>query len=57
MLFEFGFGSAAEGLSWREMLEPYDVTKGNVWILVLLWIAAGPATVRAVAAKRSARSD
>jgi hypothetical protein len=54
VLFEFGFGSAAEGLAWREMLEPYDVTKGNVWILVLLWIAAGPATVRAVAKKRSA---
>ena len=57
VLFEFGFGSAAEGLSWREMLEPYDVTKGNVWVLVLVWIAAGPATVRAVAAKRSAEPN
>ena len=52
VLFEFGFGSAAEGLTWGEMLEPYDVTKGNSWILVLLWIAAGPMAVRAVATKR-----
>jgi hypothetical protein len=42
VLFEFGFGSAVEGLAWGEMLEPYDVTKGNVWILVLLWIAPAP---------------
>lgn len=52
VLFEFGFGSAAEGLAWGEMLEPYDVTKGNVWILVLLWIAAGPIVVRAIATNR-----
>ena len=57
VLFEFGFGSTAEGLSWAEMVEPYDVTKGNVWILVLAWIAAGPAIVRAVAETRSTRSD
>jgi hypothetical protein len=52
VLFEFGFGSAVEGLAWGEMLEPYDVTKGNIWILVLLWIAVGPMAVRAIAAKR-----
>jgi hypothetical protein len=52
VLFEFGFGSAVEGLAWGEMLEPYDVTKGNIWILVLLWIATGPMVVRAIAAKR-----
>jgi hypothetical protein len=34
------------------MLEPYDVTEGNIWILGLLWIAAGPMAVRAIAAKR-----
>lgn len=52
VLFEFGFGSAAEGLAWGEMLEPYDVTKGNLWILVLLWIGAGPMVVRASATTR-----
>ena len=56
VLFEFGFGAAAEGLSWEQMLEPYDVTEGNVWLLVLVWIALGPVTVRALAAKRSARA-
>jgi hypothetical protein len=54
VLFEFGFGSAVEGLAWGEMLEPYDVTEGNIWILVLLWIAVGPTAVRAIAAKRPA---
>ena len=53
VLFEFGFGSAVEGLAWDKMLEPYDVTKGNIWILVLLWIAAGPMAARTVAAERT----
>ena len=56
VLFEFGFGAAAEGLTWEQMLEPYDVTEGNVWLLVLVWIALGPATIRALAAKRSGRT-
>lgn len=56
VLFEFGFGAAAEGLTWEQMLEPYDVTEGNVWLLVLVWIALGPVTVRALAAERSARA-
>ena len=55
VLFEFGFGRTVEGLSWDEMLEPYDLTKGNVWVLVLAWIAAGPATARAV--QRSVRLE
>ena len=55
VLFEFGFGAAAEGLTWEQMLEPYDLTEGNVWLLVLVWIALGPAAVRA-RAKRAART-
>jgi hypothetical protein len=54
VLFEFGFGHYVVGDSWEELLENYDVTEGNLWVLVLLWIAAGPAVVRAVAAERSA---
>lgn len=54
VLFEFGFGHYVEGDSWAELLDNYDVTVGNLWILILLWIAAGPATVRAIAAKRAA---
>ena len=54
VLFEFGFGHYVEGDSWADLFQNYDVTAGNIWILILLWIAAGPATVRAIAAKRSA---
>ena len=53
VLFEFGFGHYFEGDSWSELFQTYDVTEGNIWILILLWIAAGPAIVRA-AAERSA---
>ena len=49
VLFEFGFGHYVEGDSWADLLQNYDVTEGNIWILILLWIAAGPATVRAIA--------
>lgn len=53
VLFEFGFGHYVDGDSWEELLENYDVTEGNLWILILLWIAAGPESVRALA-ERSA---
>jgi hypothetical protein len=52
VLFEFGFGHYAAGDSWEELFENYDVTEGNLWVLVLLWIAGGPAIVRAVAGRR-----
>jgi hypothetical protein len=54
VLFEFGFGHYVEGDSWPDLLDNYDVTQGNIWILILLWIAVGPAIVRAAAAERSA---
>ena len=54
VLFEFGFGHFVEGDSWADLLENYDVTDGNIWILILVWIGAGPAAVRAIARKRTA---
>ena len=54
VLFEFGFGHYVEGDSWADLLRTYDVTAENLWILIPLWIAAGPAVVRALAATRSA---
>jgi hypothetical protein len=54
VLFEFGFGHYVEGDSWADLLRTYDVTAGNLWILIPLWIAAGPVTVRAITATRSA---
>jgi hypothetical protein len=53
VLFEFGFGHYVEGDSWTDLLRTYDVTEGNLWILIPLWIAAGPATVRAIAVART----
>ena len=54
VLFEFGFGHYVEGDSWADLFRTYDVTTGNLWILIPLSIAAGPVTVRAIAAARSA---
>jgi hypothetical protein len=41
-------------LSWRQILESYDVTQGHLWPLVLLWVAALP--VIAHACSRDARN-
>jgi hypothetical protein len=49
VLFEFGFGHYVAGDSWSELLESYDVTEGELWVLILLWIGVGPATARAAA--------
>ncbi len=46
VLFEFGFGHYVDRKSWAELLENYDVTEGNLWVVVLLWILVGPAVVR-----------
>ena len=53
VLFEFGFGHYVEGDTWTDLLRTYDVTAGSLWILIPLWIAAGPVTVRAIDAARS----
>ena len=54
VLFELGFGHYVEGDSWADLIRTYDVTAGNLWILIPLSIAAGPVTVRAISARRSA---
>jgi hypothetical protein len=53
VLFEFGFGHYVEGDSWADLVRTYDVTTGNLWILIPLWIATGPVTIRAIAARRT----
>jgi hypothetical protein len=47
-VFEFGFGHYVEGDSWSNLFQSYNVAEGNIWILILLWIAVGPAIVRTV---------
>jgi hypothetical protein len=44
--FEFGFGRWVDRKSWSELLENYDLTSGHLFLLVLLWLAVGPAVVR-----------
>lgn len=60
--FEFGFGRGVAHTSWEELLADYDVRKGRLWPLVLLWIALGPTVVRArrcgkPAIERAVRAD
>ncbi len=55
VLFEFGFGHWVDRKSWDELLANYDITEGQLWSLVLLWIGVGPAATRTVAASRFAR--
>jgi len=43
--FEFGFGHYVDGASWSTLLADYDLTRGNLWILVLVTIAAAPSLV------------
>lgn len=39
--FEFGLG-LARGDSWETMLYAYDLSQGQVWILIPLWVLVGP---------------
>jgi hypothetical protein len=47
VVFEFTFGHWVDKKSWEELAENYDVSEGNLWIVVLAWICAGPAVARA----------
>ena len=42
VLFEFIFGRLMVRKSWGELLQAYDITSGNLWLLVLLVIAISP---------------
>jgi hypothetical protein len=56
VLFEFGFGHCVDGKSWSGLVENYNVARGQIWILALVWIAAGPAAVRTLRAPRARRA-
>jgi hypothetical protein len=40
--FEFLFGHYAMGNSWEHLLSDYNILKGRVWILVLIWVSVAP---------------
>jgi hypothetical protein len=54
--FEFGFGHYVDGASWATLLADYDITRGNLWILVLLTIGSAPVLARR-ATEPSTRGD
>jgi hypothetical protein len=40
--FEFLFFHYVGGHSWVELLANYNVLKGRMWVLIVLWIATAP---------------
>ncbi len=42
VLFEFVFGHFVMKCSWEKLFNDYNIKKGRVWILVLVWITAAP---------------
>ena len=42
LLFEFGWGHFVVGRSWDELLVDYDILKGRLWVLVLIFTLLAP---------------
>jgi hypothetical protein len=42
LLFEFGWGHFIMGRSWDELLVDYDLLKGRLWVLVLMFTLIAP---------------
>ena len=42
ILFEFVFGHFVIGHSWSKLFHDYNLFKGRVWSLMLIWIAVAP---------------
>lgn len=42
ILFEFGFGHFIIGHSWQHLLADYNILKGRIWSLFLVWIFLMP---------------
>lgn len=49
--FEFGFGHWVEGDSWSTLAANYDVTTGNVWIVIPAALVVGPELMRRLATR------
>ncbi|MEW6194823.1 MAG: hypothetical protein AB1521_06695 [Bacteroidota bacterium] len=42
IIFEFVFGHFVMGNSWEKLLADYNIFKGRLWIVVLIWTAISP---------------
>lgn len=51
--FEFGFGRLVAKDSWEELFAAYDVRRGELWPLVLAWVALGPEVTRRLSPARA----
>jgi hypothetical protein len=40
--FEFGFGHFVAGQPWSRLLHDYNLLRGRVWVLVVVWVALAP---------------
>ncbi|MEE4302892.1 MAG: hypothetical protein V2J19_01960 [Wenzhouxiangella sp.] len=40
--FEFGFGHYVVGHPWEKLLRDYNLKRGRLWLLVLVWILVMP---------------
>lgn len=49
--FELVFGHLVAGHSWAELLKDYNLLKGRVWSLVLIFTLIGPWLVRTMLGK------
>lgn len=56
VLFESAFGHWVEGESWSTVLEHYDVTAGNAWLVVPAAMVVGPEIVRRLEAREAAHA-
>jgi len=43
--FEFLFGHFVIGHPWTTLLNDYNILKGRIWLLVLIWTALAPFTI------------
>jgi hypothetical protein len=41
LIFEFGFGRL-RGSSWKKLLADYNIFKGRLWLLILIWTTIAP---------------
>lgn len=42
IVFEFGFGRYVAKHSWSRLFTDYNLLKGRVWLLFLIWLAVAP---------------
>ena len=42
VVFEFSFGHWVIGHPWNKLFKDYNLLKGRIWLLLLVWIALSP---------------